>query len=140
MKTAYAALTLALALAIPGTALSQSTMTSANAEQLLDAYTAYISPQDMVNSNGQRLTQPWQIIRQDRANFHRFGIRDDWDETDSFFASADNRVAAEDMIRRGSITSEAANDILRGGALIHVEIYGRGNTGYSLRVTTLGRR
>ena len=140
MKTAIAALALLVAASLPNAASAQSTVTSAHGDRLLEAYTAYIGPQDLVNSSGQRLTQPWQIIRQDRANYHRFKLRDEWDENDSYFASADNRAAMEDMIRRGSITREAASDIVDGGALVHVEIYGQGNTGYSVQITTLGRK
>lgn len=140
MKTAIAALALIVAASLPNTAAAQSSVTSANGDQLLEAYTAYIGPQDLVNSSGQHLTQPWQIIRQDRANYHRFKLRDEWDDNDSYFASADNRAAMENMIRRGSITREAASDIVNGGALIHVEIYGQGTTGSSVQITTLGRR
>ena len=39
----------------------------AQAQQLLESYTALLSWNDHYNSNGQRLTEPWQIIRQDRA-------------------------------------------------------------------------
>jgi hypothetical protein len=35
-----------------------------------------LSEQDHLNSNEQRLTTAAAIIRQDRANFHRFGLRD----------------------------------------------------------------
>ena len=55
------------------------------AQQLLESYTAFISTNDLYNSNGQRLRQPWQIIRQDRANYHRFGTGDPQDQWDSFF-------------------------------------------------------
>lgn len=140
MKTAIATLALIVAALLPNTAFAQSSVTSANADRLLEAYTAYIGPHDLVNSSGQRLTQPWQIIRQDRANYHRFKLRDEWDENDAYFASADNRAAMENMIRRGSITREASSDIVNGGALIHVEIYGQGKTGSSVQITTLGRR
>ncbi len=91
--------------------------------QMLDSYTAYLGADDHYNSNGQRLTQPWQIIRQDRANFHRFGIRDRGDQGDSFFASAANRARMERMIQNGHIERSAANAIVNGQVWIHVEIY-----------------
>ncbi len=65
---------------------------------LLDEYVAYLGEDDHYNSRGKRLTEPWQIIRQDRANFHRFGIRDRGDQGDSFFSSMQNRARMERMI------------------------------------------
>ena len=54
--------------------------------QLLDSYVTFIGPNDHFNSKGGRLTEPWQIIRQDRANYHRFRVRDPGDEGDIFFS------------------------------------------------------
>lgn len=117
-------------------ALSQSAIVQGGGQQLLESYVAYIGDMDLYNSNGQRLTQPWQIIRQDRANYHRFRIRHDGDESDSFFASADNRAVMEDMLRRGQISNGAARDIVNGDVFIEVEIYGQGGRGTSVYVTT----
>ena len=55
-------------------------------QQLLESYVALLSERDHFNSSGQRLTTAAAIIRQDRANFHRFGLRDPGDEDDTFFA------------------------------------------------------
>jgi hypothetical protein len=117
-------------------ALSQSAIVQGGGQQLLESYVAYIGDMDLYNSSGQRLTQPWQIIRQDRANYHRFRIRHDGDESDSFFASADNRAVMEDMLRRGQISNGAARDIVNGDVFIEVEIYGQGGRGTSVYVTT----
>lgn len=116
--------------------IAQSAIVSGAGDQLLGTYAAYIGIDDLYNSQGQRLSQPWQIIRQDRANFHRFGIRDRGDENDSFFASADNRAAMEQMLRQGQISPGAASEIVNGDVFIQVEIYGRGNVGSSVYVTT----
>lgn len=119
-----------------GAAQGQSVIQSAPAGNvLIDSYAAEIGPRDLVNSNGARLTQPWQVLRQDRANYHRFGIRDRADEWDSFFHDANNRAAFENMLHSGSISRQAARDILRGGAVVLVEIYGRGGVGRSVVVT-----
>ena len=107
---------------------------AASAQQLLETYVAEISPNDHFNSNGQRLTQPWQIIRQDRANFHRYGAGDAGDEWDSFFASADNRAAAERMIMDGYISPQAARDIVNGNPIVVVEVWGYGDTGTYLNI------
>lgn len=54
-------------------------------EQLLTTYGAELGAEDYFNSSGTRLTSMAAIIAQDRANFHRFGIRHEYDETDSVF-------------------------------------------------------
>lgn len=107
---------------------------AASAATLLEAYSAYIGSDDLSNSRGERLRQPWQIIRQDRANFHRFGISQRGDTGDGFFSSADNRALAEQMIRRGTITPAARQLILQGDALLHVQIY-RGAGGDYIDIT-----
>ncbi len=137
MKKPIASLLAALGfVALAGAAQGQSVIQSApSGNVLIDSYAAQIGPRDLVNSNGARLTQPWQVLRQDRANYHRFGIRDRGDEWDSFFHDADNRAAFENMLRSGSISPQAARDIMRGGAVVLVEIYGRGGVGSSVVVT-----
>lgn len=96
---------------------------AAHADELLESYDAYIGQDDLYNSSNERLTQPWQVIRQDRANVHRFGIRQPGDDIDSFFASARNRDLAERMIRSGRIEGSAARRILEGDVRISVEIW-----------------
>ena len=107
---------------------------AAHADELLESYNAYIGQDDLYNSNNERLTQPWQVVRQDRANVHRFGIRQPGDDIDSFFASARNRDLAERMIRDGTIESAAARLLLRGDARVTVEVW-RGPDGDYLNVS-----
>jgi hypothetical protein len=108
---------------------------AAFADDLIGSYTAYISQADIHNSKGQKLTQVWQILRQDRANFHKFGIRDPEDETDIFFASLSNREKFERMILNGGVTPGAKQMLLNGGAMVFVEVFGRDGIGYSVHVT-----
>lgn len=118
-KSTLAAVALALALAaVP-----------AHADELLGSYNAHIGKADLYNSNGKRLTRAWQVLRQDRANFHKFGISQPGDETDDFFDSIENRAALEFMVEHGNISREASRAILKGGATVHVEIYGNGGRG-----------
>lgn len=63
--------------------------TPAAAQDLIEEYRAYISERDLHNSAGERLTRPWEIIRQDRANYHKFGVPDLDDYYDGFFAPGD---------------------------------------------------
>ncbi|MBX3597758.1 MAG: hypothetical protein KF874_09340 [Rhizobiaceae bacterium] len=116
-------------------AASQSTITNAPPrDHLIDEYVAYIGPQDLVNSNGVRLTAPWQIIRQDRANYHQFGRADRMDTGDTFFQSRSNRAKMEAMLASGYISSSAARDIVSGGVLVRVEIWGSNGFGRSVHV------
>jgi hypothetical protein len=135
MKRTYLAFAMLAAAIAP--ALAQGSISRAAQWELLDSYTAYIGVDDLYNSSGSRLNQPWQIIRQDRANFHRFGIRDDWDQSDSFFSREANRAAMEQMLANGDISSSAARAIVRGDAVIQVDIYGRGDRGDWVEVTVL---
>ncbi len=107
----------------------------AMADDLIGAYVAFIGKRDLTNSKGARLREPWQILRQDRANYHRFGISQPGDEWDPFFGSIDNRAIMEQMVMNGQIDPRAARDLVDGGALVFVRIFGRGSLGTSVQVT-----
>jgi hypothetical protein len=104
------------------------------AQTLIAEYQAYIGPNDLYNSNGQRLTEPWQVLRQDRANYHRFNIWDNGDEWDPVFSRFDTRAQFEQLIRRGRIDPQARRMIMQGGALVHVRVYGTGDRPQSVQV------
>lgn len=111
---------------------------SAGAQTLLGAYVAWIGQQDLYNSNGQRLTDFWQIIRQDRANFHRFGIRQSRDEGDPFFADAAARATLEQLVRTSEIDPYSRRMIEAGNVPVYVEIFGSGKAMTSVRVQVPG--
>ncbi|MDR6818877.1 hypothetical protein J2X76_004059 [Neorhizobium sp. 2083] len=96
---------------------------AARADQLIEEYNAFIGEDDLYNSSNARLQEPWQIIRQDRANFHRFGVSQRGDQSDSFFADAGNRELVERMISRGTIERSARSAIVRGNVMINVRIF-----------------
>ena len=106
----------------------------AMAQSVIGQYTAYIGNDDLYNSRGVRLWEPWQILRQDRANYHRFGISQPGDEWDSFFGDMNNRAAMEQMIMNGYINPQAARNIVNGGAIVVVRIYGSGGRGNRVEV------
>ncbi|MFO1352146.1 MAG: hypothetical protein U1F68_16270 [Gammaproteobacteria bacterium] len=93
------------------------------ADRLIERYSARLSAQDHFNSNGERLSSPAAIIRQDRANYHKFGKRDDEDEDDNYFAEASNRALLEKLIARGRTTKSAAHSVVNGTPVIEVQIY-----------------
>jgi hypothetical protein len=92
----------------------------------IESYTARLSPRDHYNSNGVRLTSAAAIIRQDRANFYVYGLRDSEDEPDSFFSSKSNRARLEEMLENGRATRVAIDRVINGTPLIRVDIYANG--------------
>jgi len=108
----------------------------AQAQQMIGSYVALLGEADHFNSNGQRLTSAAAIIRQDRANFHRFGIKDPQDEDDAFFADEANRAALEQMLERGRADPGVISRIVNSTVLIRVDIY-RDASGPFIRVTLL---
>ena len=89
----------------------------------VEVYLARLSAQDHFGADGARLTSVAAIVRQDRANYHSNGLRDVEDETDVFFASAENRARLEALIAQGSVTPTATRAILNGTPLIIVRVY-----------------
>lgn len=96
----------------------------ASAQSLLGSYSAWIGQQDLYNSRGQRLGEPWQIIRQDRANFHRFNIRDAGDGGDPWFANANARASLEQAVMRINFSPNQRAMIVQGGSWVQLDLYG----------------
>lgn len=99
----------------------------------IGTYMALLGPEDLVNSSGARLTDAAAIIAQDRANFHRFGIRHASDEADPWFASRGHRMAIPELV---VIDQVAADIIVRQGALVAVTVYAD-PTGQMTRMTVV---
>lgn len=102
---------------------SSFVVNSALAKDPIESYVARLSAKDHFSSKHERLTSPALIIRQDRANFHKFGKRDDEDESDTFFQNADNRKELQELLERGHTTKEAYRIIVNEEPLIRVNIY-----------------
>jgi hypothetical protein len=96
---------------------------AARAEELVEQYVAVLSENDHFNSKGSRLTDAAAIIRQDRANYHKFGLRDRGDSGDNFFANAANRGLLERMLNRGSSSKSAINAIVNNTPVVLVQIF-----------------
>jgi hypothetical protein len=87
------------------------------------SYTARLSDRDHYNSQGERLQSAAEIIRQDRANYHVYGLRDSEDEPDSYFSNISNRARLEELLENGRTTPEAIDRIINGTPLVRVDIY-----------------
>jgi hypothetical protein len=95
----------------------------AGADEPLESYTARLSADDHTNSDGKKLTTVAEIIRQDRANYHKFNLRDAEDTADSFFANAKNRERLAGMLKKGHIDKETTKSILSGTPVVTVNVY-----------------
>jgi hypothetical protein len=106
----------------------------AQADELLGEYRARISDNDHQASDGYPLDSAAQMVRQDRANWHKFGRGDREDEDDRFFGSTSARARFEKMLNKGSAMSQATRRaIVNGEPVIEVQIYRQ-----SVRVRILG--
>ena len=104
------------------------------ADELLDRYQAHLSWNDHHNTRGQRLRSVAAIIRQDRANFHRYNKRDIGDTSDRFFSNLENRARLERLLRQGRASDHVRNLILNSDPVIVVDVYGTGTTVRSIEV------
>lgn len=108
---------------------------AAHADQYLGSYVARISYNDHQASDGYELQSAAQMVRQDRANWHKFGSGDPDDEGDRWFRTNAQRARLQSMLeRRGAISPAARRAIVNGEPLIQVDVYRN-----SVRVSILER-
>lgn len=100
-----------------------SFLSASNAGTLIESYSAQLSTRDHYNSSGARLKDAAAIIRQDRANFHKFNKRDAADQSDKFFSSVQNRGVLETLLKRGSSSASAQNSIVNGTPTVTVSVF-----------------
>ena len=93
------------------------------AEEPVDSYIARLGESDHFNSAGSRLKTVGDIIRQDRANFHKFHIMDNEDQGDSVFGDVKSRERIPMMLQRGYIDNATKTAILNGTPIVLINIY-----------------
>jgi hypothetical protein len=126
-------------IALLATALALSAGPLAAQEYRVGYYRAWIGPEDLFNSNGQRLNSAADILRQDRANVHRFGIVHQGDEGDPWFFQPGAREAMAGMLRAGGGIAPSTERLIRQGNVpVFVSIYAIDGTFTSLRVEVPG--
>jgi len=81
--------------------------TAATADEYLGSYVARISEQDHQASDGYALDTAAQMVRQDRANWHKFGNTDSEDENDPWFRTNQQRARFEKLLGQGGAISAA---------------------------------
>ena len=93
------------------------------AEEPIDSYATKLSEQDHQNSEGKKLTAVGDILRQDRANYHKYAVRDAEDQADTVFTEAKNRERIPAMLKKGKTDKVTQNSILNGTPVVFVLIY-----------------
>ena len=101
---------------------------------ITESYCAYLSNADHYNSKGGRLTTPGQVIRQDRANFHRFNLRDDADDWDSLFADANNRARLEKLMNAALKSDPMGAYIVSDDVIVCFDIINGGSSAFDVRL------
>lgn len=117
-KKTFAALALLL---LPMLSLAQEDSTGDDIFHLI--YKARLSEKDHFSSSGKQLKTAAAILRQDRANFHVFNIKDAEDESDDTFK---DKVSRENMGQTIAISKKIEKAILNSTPLVQVEIAGDG--------------
>ena len=123
MDKRLARLVMAVVVVLAGSA------TLAQAQQF-DSYCAQISEQDKFASDGYPLTDAGSILRQDRANYHRFGRPDDLDQTDLTFASSKARSAIPAMLDAGNTDPYVLDAIVNDYPFVCMDVYARSIDAY----------
>jgi len=115
-------------------ALGMATFPAA-ADTYLGSYVTRISQDDKFASDNYPLSTAAQMVRQDRANWHRFGRGDAEDQDDPWFGSAKSRERLQRMLdARGAMTEATRSAIVRGYPVIQVDVFRD-----SVRVEVIGR-
>ena len=106
---------------------------AARADDMLGSYVARISDRDHHASDGYELDSAAQMVRQDRANWHKFHRRDSDDESDDWFRTNEDRADLQRMLERGgAMSASTRRAIVNGEPLIQVDVYSN-----SVRVSIL---
>ena len=101
-------------------------ITSSYGQDYSALYEARLSAQDHTSSDGSKLSDVAAILRQDRANFHKFKKRDTDDQADGFFSSAKNRELIDSYFKNvysdNPMSAKDKQAILNGTPLVRVSL------------------
>lgn len=130
-------------IALIATALLSLSIINSSGQDYSAYYVARLSAQDHISSNGAKLSDVASILRQDRANYHKFKKRDADDQTDDFFTSAKNRELIESYFNNvysgDPMSAKDKQAILSGTPLVRVSLVDGINNEKFLSVEILSR-
>ncbi|MEO0634483.1 MAG: hypothetical protein AAFY52_10230 [Pseudomonadota bacterium] len=99
----------------------------ASAQQLIAAYYAMLTGPDLSNSRGVPLGSFCAIVQQDRANYHRFGIRQQGDEWDPVFADRNARSVISTSCQMAAGSEYVPASLAQyGSKFVYVQVFGSG--------------
>jgi hypothetical protein len=108
------------------TTLLLLSITNSNGQDYSALYEARLSAQDHTSSDGSKLADVASILRQDRANYHKFKKRDSDDQSDAFFSSAKNRELIDSYFKNvysdNPMSAKDKQAILNGTPLVRVSL------------------
>ena len=90
--------------------------------EVLSSYSTMLGRNDRISSDNKELKDVPAIIRQDRANFHRFNKRDDDDLQDLLFDSVDERLEIRRMLEAGAVQKDLSDIILKSDVKVEVKV------------------
>ncbi|SFE55693.1 hypothetical protein SAMN04488523_108109 [Sulfitobacter brevis] len=91
-------------------------------------YCAKISSGDQITSKGQKLQDAGAILQQDRANYHRFNLRDFGDQLDPIFADPAVRAQIPRLLAASQTPGSVLREIEKGTPDICVDVSGKAMT------------
>ncbi|MEO1702403.1 MAG: hypothetical protein AAFR71_10165 [Pseudomonadota bacterium] len=99
---------------------------SAWGEELIAEYLTWLDAKDTVSSQGVKLKSFGAILAQDRANYHRFGVRQELDTADPIFDDRDMRAKLPAFYEAGrTVETYIRDDVMSGrGHYVYVRIMG----------------
>lgn len=117
----------AQAAAVAALAVVSLASAPAQAQVVIAEYYAYLGGPDLTNSSGTRLTTLGAIVQQDRANYHRFRVRQELDDPDPIFSSSDMRARIPGLVAAGDpVEPRIVDNILSGrGHWVYIRVLGR---------------
>lgn len=95
-------------------------------EEVMAEYLTWLDAKDTVNSSGAKLNSFGAVLAQDRANYHRFGIRQELDTSDPIFSDRNMRSKLPQLYQAGrSVEKYIRDDVMSGrGHYVYVRIMG----------------
>ena len=121
MKNQYRKISFTILSRLPAFASALFVLVSVSSVSAGDIlFEAKLSEKDHFSSAGKRLTTVAAIVRQDRANYYKYGKRDAGDTGANFYNSAASRAKLEREISNMKISSSLRKAILNGTPQIYV--------------------
>ncbi|MFV1607146.1 hypothetical protein VWY06_02005 [Phaeobacter sp. JH20_10] len=101
--------------------------TPAHAEEVIAEYLTWLDAKDTVTSKGVKLDSFGAVLAQDRANYHRFGIRQELDTSDPIFSNKDMRAKLPQLYQAGNpVETYIREDVMNGrGHYVFVRVMGK---------------